>query len=467
MSGHHHLPPSELTWIGSDRRLARHIGRPVLRFIALEPAAGIILVVATILALVLANSPLSGVYHDILDLHLTIDFGDVHILDESVEHLINDGLIAIFFFVVGLEIKRELVVGELRTPRAAALPTIAAIGGMVTPALLYFAFNTSSPESAGWGIPVATDIAFALGIMSLLGNRVPTPLKLFLLALAIVDDIGAIAIIAIFYTSEINTAWLVTAIVLLALVFAMQRAKVWYTPLYAVIGVVVWYAVLESGIHATIAGVALGLLTPATPLQRKVEPSEIVGSVVEPHDLNAASARRASLYVRESVSVAERLQTLIHPFSSFVILPLFALANAGIALSGESIAEASTSTVTLGVIVGLVVGKTLGVTVFTFAAVKSGLCSLPGGITYPMVVSVGMLAGIGFTVSLFITGLAFEGDALELLDTQARLGILLASLVASILGLILLDRSTRSLAATPEEPDTVPTPAPTPVPAEV
>ena len=338
---------------------------------------------------------------------------------------------------------------------------------MVTPALLYFAFNTSSPESAGWGIPVATDIAFALGIMSLLGNRVPTPLKLFLLALAIVDDIGAIAIIAIFYTSEINTAWLVTAIVLLALVFAMQRAKVWYTPLYAVIGVVVWYAVLESGIHATIAGVALGLLTPATPLQRKVEPSEIVGSVVEPHDLNAASARRASLYVRESVSVAERLQTLIHPFSSFVILPLFALANAGIALSGESIAEASTSTVTLGVIVGLVVGKTLGVTVFTFAAVKSGLCSLPGGITYPMVVSVGMLAGIGFTVSLFITGLAFEGDALELLDTQARLGILLASLVASILGLILLDRSTRSLAATPEEPDTVPTPAPTPVPAEV
>ena len=254
---------------------------------------------------------------------------------------------------------------------------------------------------------------------------------------------------------------------LLALVFAMQRAKVWYTPLYAILGIVIWYAVLESGIHATIAGVALGLLTPATPLQRKVEPTDIVGSVVDPHDINAASARRASLYVRESVSVAERLQTLIHPFSSFVILPLFALANAGIALSGESIADASTSTVTLGVIAGLVVGKTLGVTAFTFAAVKSGICELPKGITWMMVTAVGMLAGIGFTVSLFITGLAFEGDALELLDTQARLGILLASLIASVLGLILLDRSTRSVAATPEEPDTVPTPAPTPVPAEV
>lgn len=464
MSGHRNLPPSELTWIGSDRRLARRIGRPVLRFIELEPAAGIVLVAATILALVLANSPLSGIYHDILDIHLTIDFGDVHILDESVEHLINDGLIAIFFFVVGLEIKRELVVGELQTPRTAALPTIAAIGGMVTPALIYFAFNPSSPESAGWGIPVATDIAFALGIMSLLGSRVPTPLKLFLLALAIVDDIGAIIIIAIFYTSEINTMWVVIAVVLLALIFAMQRAKIWYTPLYAVLGVVVWYAVLESGIHATIACVALGLLTPARPLQRKVEPTDIVGSVVDPDDLNAAGARRASLYVRESVSVAERLETLIHPFSSFVILPLFALANAGITLSGDSIAEASTSTVTLGVIAGLVIGKTLGVTLFTWVAVKTKLCSLPAGITWLMVVSVGMLAGIGFTVSLFITGLAFEGDALELLDTQARLGILLASLIATILGLVLLDRATRGTTA---EPDTVPTPSQTPVTAEV
>ncbi len=465
MSGHK-LQPSELTWIGSDRRLARRIGQPVLRFIDIESASGIVLVLATILALVLANSPLSDLYHEILDVHLEIGFGSLEILDESVEHLINDGLIAIFFFVVGLEIKRELVSGELRNPRAAALPTLAAIGGMVTPALFYFILNPSAPESTGWGIPLATDIAFALGIMSLLGNRVPTPLKLFLLALAIVDDIGAIAVIAIFYTDEINTAWFITAIVLLVLVFIMQRAKIWYTPIYAVIGVVVWYAVLESGIHATIAGVALGLLTPATPLVREIKPDEIVGSVVEPHGLNAATARRATLYVRESVSVAERLETLLHPFTSFVILPLFALANAGIALSGDSISEAASSRVTLGVIFGLVAGKTVGVTLFSFAAVKSGISSLPKGVTWPMVVAVGMLAGIGFTVSLFITGLAFDTPEVEALDTQARIGILAASFIASVLGLLILDRATRNTEPEPD-PELTLTPTNVPAPAEV
>ena len=235
MAGHE-LPPPELTWSGSDQRLARRVAQPMLRFIHIDASAGVVLVIATILALILANSPLSDMYHEVLDLHLTIDFGSVHILDESIEHLVNDGLIAIFFFVVGLEIKREIVAGELRSPRNAALPTLAALGGMVVPALLYFLLNSSSPESAGWGIPVATDIAFALGIMSLLGKRVPTALKLFLLALAIVDDIGAIAIIAIFYTESINATWLTIAIVLLVLVFVMTKAKIWYTPIYAVIG---------------------------------------------------------------------------------------------------------------------------------------------------------------------------------------------------------------------------------------
>jgi NhaA family Na+:H+ antiporter len=437
------LPPSKLTWIGSDRRLARTVARPVLNFMAIEAASGVVLVIATISALVWANSPWSGSYHDILDLHLTINFGDLHILDESVEHLINDGLMAIFFFVVGLEIKRELVAGELRDPRAAALPSIAAIGGMLIPALLFFALNTSSPESKGWGIPMATDIAFALGVMSLLGKRVPTPLKLFLLALAIVDDVGAIIVIALFYTASINMPWLITGAVLLVGVFVMQRAKIWYTPVYVLVGVVIWYAVLESGVHATIAGVALGLLTPATPLQKEVAPGDVVGTVVDPEDLDAESARRASLYVRESVSVAERLETLIHPFSSFIILPLFALANAGIELSSGGIADASTSSVTLGIILGLVVGKTVGVTVFAWIAVKSGISTLPRGVTWPQMVAVAMLAGIGFTVALFITGLAYEGDGLEVFDTQARMGILLASLIASILGVILLSRSTR------------------------
>jgi len=450
------LPPSQLTWIGSDRRLARKVARPVLDFMAIEAASGIVLVIATIVALVWANSPWSDAYHDLLHLHLTIDFGGTHILDESVEHLINDGLMAIFFFVVGLEIKRELVAGELRDPRAAALPSIAAIGGMVVPAALYFVLNTSNPEASGWGIPMATDIAFALGVMSLLGSRVPTQLKLFLLTLAIVDDVGAIAVIAIFYSKGFSTPWFVTAVVLLVIIFIMQKAKIWYTPVYVLLGIIVWYAVLESGVHATIAGVALGLLTPATPLQREVDPGEVVGTVVDPEDLNASTARRANLYVRESVSVAERLETLIHPFSSFIILPVFALANAGIELSSEGISDASTSTVTLGIILGLVVGKTVGVSMFAFIAVKSGISTLPRNVTWPQVVAVAMLAGIGFTVALFITGLAFEGE--DLLDTQARMGILLASLIASLVGVFLLSRSTRPAPTDDGEPATSPAP---------
>ena len=466
MAGHS-LPPPKLTWVGSDQRLARSVARPVLRFMQVEASAGIVLVLFTILAIVLANSPLSDIYHDILNIEIAIDFGETHILEETVEELINDGLIAIFFFVVGLEIKRELVTGELRDPRAAALPTIAAVGGMVVPALLFFLLNGDSPEVRGTGIPVATDIAFALGVMSLLGDRVPSRLKLFLLAVAIVDDIGAIAIIAIFYTEAIETPYALAALGLLILIFIMQRMKIWYTPIYVVLGVLVWYFVLESGIHATIAGVALGLLTPARPLQREVKPDEIVGTVVDPADLSAPSARRASLYVRETVSVAERLETLLHPFSSFLILPLFALANAGIEISGETISEAASSSVTLGIIVGLVVGKTVGVTLFSFIAVKTRLCQLPIGLNWPQVLSVGMLAGIGFTVSLFITGLAFNQPGQESLDTQARLGILAASLLASILGLLLLSRSVRT--HNPDEPEATAEAAdmPTDVPLEV
>lgn len=438
----HGLPPTELTWLGSDRRLARRLGRPVQRFMEIEAASGVVLVIATIVALIWANSPWRDVYHDILDVHLIIEFGSFHVLDESVEHLINDGLMAIFFFVVGLEIKRELVAGELRDPRAAALPSIAALGGMVVPAGLYLLMNSSSPEATGWGIPMATDIAFALGVMSLLGKRVPNTLKLFLLALAIVDDVGAIAVIAIFYSSGINMPWLVTAIVLLVLVFGLQRAKVWYTPIYVAIGIVVWYAVLESGVHATIAGVALGLLAPATPLVKEVDAEDLPESPSSGNSFNAYTARRTTLYVRESVSVAERQNTLLHPFTSFVILPLFALANAGIELSGQALSDAATSSVTLGIIAGLVVGKTVGVSLFAWFAVRSGLCVLPPGTNWQQVTAVGMMAGIGFTVALFITGLAFEGDEFAVLDTQARMGILAASLIAAVLGAVMLARAT-------------------------
>jgi len=408
----------------------------------IEAASGIMLVIATIVALVWANSGWSGLYHDLLELHLVIEFGDLSIIDESVEHLINDGLVAIFFFVVGLEIKRELVSGELRDPRAAALPSIAAIGGMIVPAGIYFALNPSGPGSDGWGIPMATDIAFALGIMSLLGKRVPNELKLFLLTLAIVDDLGAIAVIAIFYTASINLTWLLIGIGLLVALFVAQRMRIWYPPFYVTVGIVIWYSVLESGVHATIAGVALGLLTPATPL---VDPKDRqgFGVAIEPDDLSADSIRRAQLHMRESVSVAERLETAIHPFSSFVILPIFALANAGIELSGEALGNAASSTVTLGIVIGLVAGKTIGVSVASWIAVRSGFCTLPSNVTWPMIVAVAMMAGIGFTVALFITGLAFDGDALNVFDTEARMGILAASLAAAIGGLALLRWATK------------------------
>ncbi len=408
----------------------------------IEAASGIMLVIATIVALVWANSGWSGLYHDLLELHLVIEFGDLSIIDESVEHLINDGLVAIFFFVVGLEIKRELVSGELRDPRAAALPTIAAIGGMIVPAGIYFALNPSGPGSDGWGIPMATDIAFALGVMSLLGKRVPNELKLFLLTLAIVDDLGAIAVIAIFYTASINLTWLLIGIGLLVALFVAQRMRIWYTPFYVTVGIVIWYSVLESGVHATIAGVALGLLTPATPL---VDPKDRqgFGVAIEPDDLSADSIRRAQLHMRESVSVAERLETAIHPFSSFVILPIFALANAGIELSGEALGNAASSTVTLGIVIGLVAGKTIGVSLASWIAVRSGFCTLPSNVTWPMIVAVAMMAGIGFTVALFITGLAFDGDALNVFDTEARMGILAASLAAAVGGLALLRWATK------------------------
>ena len=435
-------PPSKLTWLGSDRGLARRVGRPVLRFMEIEAASGIMLVIATIIALVWANSPWGGLYHDLLELHLVIEFGDLSIIDESVEHLINDGLVAIFFFVVGLEIKRELVSGELRDPRAAALPSIAAIGGMIVPAGIYFALNSSGPESDGWGIPMATDIAFALGVMSLLGKRVPNELKLFLLTLAIVDDLGAIAVIAIFYTASINLTWLLIGVGLLVTLFVAQKVRIWYTPFYVIVGVVIWYSVLESGVHATIAGVALGLLTPATPL---VGPADREGfdTVADPDDLTADSVRRAQLHMRESVSVAERLERSIHPFSSFVILPIFALANAGIELSGDALGDAASSTVTLGIVFGLVVGKTIGVSLASWIAVRSGLCTLPANVSWSMIVAVAMMAGIGFTVALFITGLAFDGDALAVLDTDARMGILAASLTAAVGGLVLLRWATK------------------------
>ena len=303
---------------------------------------------------------------------------------------------------------------------------------MVVPALLYFALNTSGEAARGWGIPMATDIAFAVGIVALLGSRVSPKIKLFLLTLAIVDDIGAIAVIAIFYTSDLSVKWLVTAILGLVTVWILQRARVWAIPVYAVLGVFIWYATLESGVHATIAGVALGLLTPARPLLGKRDAQQIVDAL--PSDATVDEVRHASFLAQESVPLTVRLENLLHPFTAFIIVPIFALANAGIELSGETISEAASSNVTLGIILGLVVGKPLGIGVFTWIATRFGF-GLPEGVNWPQFLGMALAAGIGFTVSIFVGGLAFDTQAVS---EMAKIGILAASILAAIGALLLL-----------------------------
>ena len=420
------------TFASSDNSLAKFVARPVLRFVDREVAGGILLLVATAVALIWVNIGWDDSYNDFWHTEIELAVGTWHLPHMSVGHFVNDGLMALFFFVVGLEIKRELVTGDLRSARAAALPVIGAMGGMVVPALFYVMLNTSGEASRGWGIPMATDIAFAIGIVALLGSRVSPKIKLFLLTLAIVDDIGAIAVIAIFYSSDLNTGWLITASVGLIAVWILQRVRVWAIPVYAVLGVFIWYATLESGVHATIAGVALGLLTPARPLLNKRDAQQIVDAL--PSDANVAEVRYASFLAQESVPLTERLENMLHPFTAFMIIPIFALANAGIKLSGDTISDAATSSVTLGIMLGLIVGKPLGITLFAWVATRFGL-TLPEGVSWPQFVGMGFAAGIGFTVSIFVAGLAFESEGITDL---AKIGILVASLIAAVAALLLL-----------------------------
>ena len=433
-----HLDPSPLTWLGGKHRLARRVGRPVRDFLRIEAAGGLVLIIATIVALAWANSPWSESYHALLETHISLEVGDLLHLDEPLEAWINDALMAIFFFVVGLEIKRELVVGELRDPRAAALPAVAAIGGMVVPAVIFLAFNAGGDGAAGWGIPMATDIAFAVGVVSLLGKRVPGAMKVFLLTLAIVDDIGAIAVIAIFYTDDLSTGWLLAAFGLLALVVLMRMMRIWYIPAYVVVGTAVWLAVFESGVHATIAGVVLGLMTPAKALKSDAPDEDVhIGAAIS-GQASATVMRRANFELKEQVSVVDRLDDILHPFTGFLIIPIFAFANAGIEISAESLSAAVSSDVTIGVVVGLVVGKLVGVSLATWIAVHSGLSRLPRGANWTHVLGLSAVAGIGFTVSLFITGLAFDDPVVT---DEAKLGILAASTIAAVVGTLVLLRA--------------------------
>jgi NhaA family Na+:H+ antiporter len=366
------------------RRWARRIARPIEAFLRIEASSGIVLLAMAAIALGIASSRWERAFHRLLDAPLAFE--------RSAHFVINDVLMTIFFFVVGLEIRREIHEGELSTPRRAALPLAAAVGGMIAPALLYLLVAGSVPENRrGWGVPMATDIAFAVGVLAILGKRVPPALRVLLLALAIIDDIGGIVIIALFYSGAVSILGFVVALVGVGGILLMQRLGVRRPALYVIPGAIVWFGIYRSGVHPTLAGVVVGLLTPVGP--------------------------------------ATRLQPALHPWVAFAIMPLFALANAGVALHGDA---ATPSLLGLGIVVGLVVGKPIGILAACAGAVKLGIASLPRGIGWREIFVVGLVAGIGFTMALFIADLAFADEArLE----QGKAAILLGSTLAIVVGL--------------------------------
>lgn len=427
------------SYLESNKPLARLVARPVREFLRVEAAGSLLLLLAAAVALVWANSPWASSYDSLWHTHLVLDVGPLH-LDESLQHWVNDALMVIFFFVVGLEIKYELVNGDLRDPKTAALPIVAAIGGMVVPAGIYLALNPPGSDGVdGWGIPMATDIAFAVGVLGVLGRRIPSSARLFLLTLAIVDDIGAILVIAVFYTADLSLGWLAIAIGLLAAMVVARLLRVWTIVVYAILGIGVWFALLESGVHATLAGVAIGLLAPATPLLREEIARGHAREALRDNVLDPDELARLRFLLKESVSVVERLISTLHPVSAYVVLPVFALANAGVELG--ALGKVFTEPVGIGIILGLVVGKPVGIFVSSYLAVRLGLARMPADTTWPMVLGLGAVAGIGFTVSIFIAGLSFPGA--DLLTEEAKIAILLASLLAAVVGVALLLASTR------------------------
>ena len=398
----------------SPGRLSRLL-RPFETFFRLEAASGILLLLAAAVALIWSNSPLGSSYFHLWELKLRLGAGDLA-LTKTLHHWINDGLMTLFFFVVGLEIKREVLMGELAMPRRAALAIAAAFGGMVVPALLYALLNAGGPGAAGWGIPMATDIAFALGVLALLGSRAPLGLKVFLTAVAIVDDLGAVVVIALFYTAQLSWIALGAAGALLVVLMVASRAGVRSLALYAAVGFLVWLAVLQSGVHATVAGVLVAMMIPARP------------------DASAPDAE----------APLPRLEHALHPWVAFLIMPLFALANAGVAVVSPG--EALAAPVTQGIVLGLVLGKQVGVLGAAWLAVRLGFAALPEQVRWPQLWGVALLCGIGFTMSLFIGSLAFpEGVLLD----QAKVGIITASVIAGIAGALVILRTGRAAVAEP------------------
>jgi len=435
--------------IKTTKRPIDHILSPFQEFFQQEASSGILLIIATVIALIWANSPWAGSYDNLWHTDLTFRFGTFDV-SKDLLHWINDGLMAVFFFVVGLEIKREVLVGELASPRQAILPIVAAIGGMVFPAGFYLLFNAGGSAQAGWGIPMATDIAFALGVLSLLGKRVPLSLKIFLTAVAIVDDLGAVLVIALFYTSELVWVSLLVGAVFLIALIVMNRLGVRSPLVYGLLGLGLWVAFLKSGVHATIAGVLLAM---TIPVRTRINTEEFIShasyfleefrkqgkpgeSVLTNKDQRAA-IQAIEVAAEHAQTPLQRLEHTLHPWVSYFIMPVFALANAGVALRGN-ILSILTQPVTLGIMAGLILGKQIGVFFSSFLALKLKWADLPSGMTWQRLYGISWLTGIGFTMSLFIASLAF-GDS-EFLSS-AKAGILIASLLTGTVGAVILSKN--------------------------
>jgi NhaA family Na+:H+ antiporter len=418
--------------------------RPFKRFIQIEASSGIVLIIVTVVALILANTALKDFYHGLLHTNFTIGIGN-YTLSKGLEHWINDGLMAIFFFVVGLEIKRELVSGELSSFKKASLPIFAAIGGMVLPALIYAGFNWGNTyEMKGWGIPMATDIAFSLGILSLLGSRVPISLKIFLTAFAIVDDLGAVIVIAVFYTANLSLISLCAAFLFFGLMFLCNFLHVRHPVVYLILGIGLWLAMLNSGVHATIAGVLAAL---AIPTEAKINVKEFVTKsrkiidAVEDKKISQQDITKniedLEDYTEKVLPLSNRFEHELHLWVAYFIMPIFAFANAGVTIE-QNIVTSFSSPVTVGIILGLFTGKQIGITFFCWLAVKMKLAELPEGVNWQLIYGTALLGGIGFTMSLFVSSLAFANPDVI---ANSKIGILSGSLISAVAGYFLLKRS--------------------------
>jgi len=439
---------AKTTSIKTTIRPIDRIFSPFQEFFQQEASSGVLLIVATVIALIWANSPWAASYVHLWETKITISFGTFGI-SKDLLHWINDGLMAVFFFVVGLEIKREVLVGELSSPRQAILPIIAAIGGMVVPAGFYLLFNAGGSAQSGWGIPMATDIAFALGVLSLLGKRVPLSLKIFLTAVAIVDDLGAVLVIALFYTSEIVWVSLLIGAVFLGALIVANRLGIRSPLLYGLLGLGLWVAFLKSGVHATIAGVLLAMTIPVRTRTNTEEffinasffPDEFRKHGKPGESALTNKAQRSAIMAIEiaaehAQTPLQRLEHILHPWVSYFIMPVFALANAGVVLRGN-LFSTLVQPVTLGIITGLIFGKQIGVFIASYIAVKLKWADLPSGMTWKRLYGLSWLAGIGFTMSLFITSLAFTDTKIL---AMAKAGILFASIISGTVGAFILSR---------------------------